>query len=63
MSGQQVVELLNEAADGWYELNETLRHDNRTKVLTLRSTVGNGLAELVDNLIECHVFLLYFLRD
>ena len=61
MSGQQIVEFLNQTAYGGDKLDKSLGDYHRTEVVALSRAVCDSLAKLVDNLVECHILLLHLL--
>ncbi len=63
MSGEQVVELVDEATDCRYKLDKALRNEHHTEVVAILSTLSNSRGDLLNNLIERHVLGLNLLRD
>ena len=63
MSGEQVVELLDQTADSGDKLDESLRDEHNTEVVALACAVSNGLCDLLYYLVQGEVLLLDLLRD
>ena len=63
MSGEQVVQFLNQSADGWNKLDKAFGDNDRTEVVACSSTGCDDLAKLLYHLVQREVFLLDFLRD
>ena len=63
VSGEQVVELLDQTADSGDELDESLRNKHNTEVVALACAVSNGLCDLLYYLVQGEVLLLDLLRD
>ena len=63
VSCQQVVQFLDQPADGWNELDQSLRNQHYTEVVTLCGTMGNDCGDILDNVIQCQVFRLDFLGN
>ena len=59
MGSKQVVEFLDEAADGRNELDESFGNEDDTKVIALGSTISHDVGNMLDNLVEGLVLSLY----
>ncbi len=63
MSSEQVVQFLNESADGWNKFDKAFGDNDRTEVVACSSTGCDDLAKLFYHLVQREVFLLDFLRN
>ena len=63
VSGEQVVELVDEAANGRNKLDETLRDENHAEVVAFLCALCHCRGNLLNNLVESHVLGLNLLRD
>ena len=60
---KHIVQLGNKLLDGWDELNDTLRNDYSTEVVTICSTYTNGISNVVNDIVETHGLGLNLLRN
>ena len=60
--GEQVVELVDEAADGRNELNKSLGNEHHAEVVALFGTAGHGVANLLHHIVEGQVLSLHLFR-
>ena len=58
---QHIVQLGDELLDGRNELDDTFRNDNGAEVIAVGSTGGNGIGDVVDDVVETHGLLLNLL--
>ena len=63
MSSQQVIKLLDEAADSRDELDEALRDKHHTEVVAILCTLSHCCSNLLNDLVQRHILLLDLLRD
>ena len=60
---EQVIKLVNEAADRRNKLDKSLWDKYYTEVVTACGTVSHSRGYLLNNLVEGHILLLYLLRN
>ena len=60
---KHVVQLSDKFLDSRDELNDTLRNDDGTEVVTISSTSGNSIGDVGNNVVEALCLSLYLLRN
>ena len=63
VSSQEVVEFLNEPANGGHKFDEALGNEHHAEVLSLFCTMGYGRCDVFDDVVEGLIFSLNFFRD
>ena len=63
VSGQQIIEFANQSTNRGDKLYQSFGNQNHAEVHSPTCSVGHGRSNLLNDLVECHIFLLHFLRD
>ena len=61
MSSQEVVQFLDKTTDSRDKFYQSFRNQHNTEVVTVSSTVGYYLSDILYNLVQCHILGLYLL--
>ena len=61
MSSQQIVQFLDQSADGRDELDKTFRNQHDTEVIALRCTMSHDIGNILDDIVQSLVLGLNLL--